>query len=508
VIANEEDAIDAPNGEAERVGNERQLAGDGRSTDDDANAAASHAKRSASGSPAATPRSATGASLRPPFPLAKRLNRNALTVAAALAGVTVLTVIVLTKPARESAAANGPAGASGDVAPPVPARPTFLDQLPRVSPIGSRRESAAVGRNGVRRARGLERAREGEPISEMPVPPRLSQADDGVGSAAANDDVPGDDPSNSVPVAAAVTSPTGASARRQAYEAALTSAVLVAGTGPGVGSHGNGGEPGVERDDATVGAAGGQRIDTAPSAADPSGTFRPPDPIAGTSTIPARLSSVAPIAQSGVATELLDSPGPGYTLRAGTLIPGLLLTGVNSDLPGAVVGQTSRDVFDSRTEQVLLVPKGSRLIGAYDNRSAATGRLIVEWTRLILPDGRGLSLPHLPATDERGQAGLHDQVDHHYVRSYGAALLTSVLTAGVQLSQPQQSAVYAAPSSRQVAAGALGQNLGDVSLERARRGLDAPPTLTIRAGQSFNVLLSGDVAFNEPYVAAMTAMAH
>jgi len=190
---------------------------------------------------------------------------------------------------------------------------------------------------------------------------------------------------------------------------------------------------------------------------------------------------------------------PPYTILAGTVIPGLLLTGVNSDLPGEVVGQTSRDVYDSRTQRALLVPRGSRLIGTYDNRSVGTGRLVVAWTRLILPDGRSVALPRLAGTDAEGQAGLHDQIDHHYGRVYGAALLTSALTAGVQLSQPQQSGLYASPSSRQVAAGALGQTMGDVSLERARRGLDVPPTVIIRPGQPFNVFFAGDLTFDAPY---------
>jgi type IV secretion system protein VirB10 len=195
----------------------------------------------------------------------------------------------------------------------------------------------------------------------------------------------------------------------------------------------------------------------------------------------------------------LEDPGSPYTVRAGTVIPGLLLTGVNSDLPGEVVGQISRNVYDSRTQQILLIPVGTRVIGAYDSRSAGTGRLIVAWTRLILPDGRSMTLPRLAAIDERGESGLHDQVDHHYGRVYGAALLTSLITAGVQLSQPQQTSLYAAPSSRQVAAGALGQTMGDVALENARRGLDIPPTIVIRPGQPFNVLLAGDLAFPSAY---------
>src|SRR5579863_8849227 len=67
--------------------------------------------------------------LRPPIPLPKRLNRNALTVAAALAGVTVLTVLVLTTPSKSRS--NAPP--AGEAATPTPAQPTFLDQPPKTS---------------------------------------------------------------------------------------------------------------------------------------------------------------------------------------------------------------------------------------------------------------------------------------------------------------------------------------------------------------------------------------
>lgn len=228
-------------------------------------------------------------------------------------------------------------------------------------------------------------------------------------------------------------------------------------------------------------------------------------PAAGSGTAAPALTALAG-APPPVATSVrLEAAGSPYTVRAGTVVPGLLVTGVNSDLPGEVLGQTSRDVYDSRTQHVLLLPKGSRLIGTYDNRSVGTGRLVVGWTRLILPDGRSMSLPRLAGTDAQGQAGLHDEVDHHFGRVYGAALLTSAITAGVQLSQPEQSGLYAVPSTRQVAAGALGQTMGDVALESARRGLDIPPTVVIRPGQAFNVFLAGDLVFPGPYETTMVS---
>jgi type IV secretory pathway VirB10-like protein len=457
-------------------------------------------------------RSRVGASpLWPPLPLAKRLNRNALTVAAALAGVTVLTVVVVTRPARVPPGVAGGSGlAAGEVAPPVPARPVFLDQPPRGAQ-GADGSVASLTTGASATLPGETRHRAGEDgATGLPVPPPLQS---GAGLSAS---VSGPEDPNSTPdsqdgsaMSARDRGTNGASPRRQAYQAALTSPVMV----PERESHSMAATalpPSTEDGIAPGPPSGDTRTRGLPSGeAFVAGSSSPP--VSGTGGLNELVpsGSSAPMAVSTQSTSPSRSPAPesvpsgsAYTVRAGTVIPGLLLTGINSDLPGEILGQTSRDVFDSRTEQILLVPKGSHLIGAYDNRSVNTGRLIVAWTRLILPDGRSWSLPHLAATDETGEIGLHDKVNHHYARVYGAALLTSVISAGVQLSQPQQSALYAAPSSRQVAAGALGQNLGDIALESAKRGLDTPPTVTIRPGQPFDVFLAGDIVFDGPYIAA------
>jgi type IV secretion system protein TrbI len=438
--------------------------------------------------------------LRPAPPLAKRLNRNALTVAAALAGLTVITVLVVTRPTRSNGGASPTAPSQ---APPVPARPAFLDAPPRPLPtspldtahgeIGPHQAAGGAGPGGSATGAVGFGPYTPNPVADvktqLPVPPPLS-------------DTPPVGQSSAV---AGGFQPVASSPRHQAYEAALVSSVIVErrGTNP---------RPSTESapTDAVTSVPA-----SLPAMAQLPPPALPPSSVGGGSPAPgARPPESAPVGVSDAAAASspvpvtavrLDSAGSPYTVRAGTVIPGLLVTGVNSDLPGEVLGQTSRDVYDSRTQSILLVPKGSRLIGSYDNRSVGTGRLIVSWTRLILPDGRSMVLPRLAGTDGQGQAGLHDQVDHHYGRVYGAALLTSALTAGVQLSQPQQSALYAAPSSRQVAAGAFGQTMGDLALESARRGLDIPPTIVVRPGQPFNVFLAGDLAFTGSYSPAVVA---
>jgi type IV secretion system protein VirB10 len=196
----------------------------------------------------------------------------------------------------------------------------------------------------------------------------------------------------------------------------------------------------------------------------------------------------------------LEPAGSPYTIRAGTVIPGVLLTAITSDLPGECLGQVSRDVYDSKAQRILLIPKGSKLMCRYDDQVAAgQGRLLVAWTRLILPDGRSMTLPGLALKDRQGQAGAVGNVDNHMGRVFGRALLLSAISAGAQLSQPRQTSIFAAPSAGQIAAGAVGQELSNVALEILRRGMDEPPTITIPQGAPFNVFLNGDLVFDAPY---------
>lgn len=206
---------------------------------------------------------------------------------------------------------------------------------------------------------------------------------------------------------------------------------------------------------------------------------------------------------TSIHTSVDPAPGP-YAVQAGTLIPAVLLTGIDSDLPGEVLAQVSRDVYDSRTMRTLLLPKGSKLLGKYEDRVAVgQNRLLVAWSRVIFPDGRSVTLPGLETKDATGAGGLHDQVDRHARQVFGTATLLSLISAGVQLSQPRGSVgpygLY--PSAEQVAAGAVGRELADVATQMLRRDIDIRPTIRIRQGMPFNVYLNADLAFSGPYLA-------
>ena len=192
--------------------------------------------------------------------------------------------------------------------------------------------------------------------------------------------------------------------------------------------------------------------------------------------------------------------GHDLALSAGTVIPAALVTGISSELPGAVVAQVTRNVYDSRTQRDVLIPAGSRLIGEYDDQVAyGQNRALVAWTRLLFPDGRSVSLPGLPTQDLRGQAGLRDRVDRHTGRLFGSAVMLAAVGAGVELAAPSDGGAFGSESPQETAARQVAIELSRVATEVVRRDLDVQPTVSVRPGFRFYVFLARDLAFAAPY---------
>jgi type IV secretion system protein VirB10 len=180
-------------------------------------------------------------------------------------------------------------------------------------------------------------------------------------------------------------------------------------------------------------------------------------------------------------------------LNAGAIIPGVMMSGINSDLPGQIIGQVRQNVYDSATGRILLIPAGARLVGRYDSEvSAGQERVLVAWNRVMFPDGSSLSLDGMPGADQSGFAGFNDKVDNHYWRTFGNAFMLSLFSAGIQLSQPR-GAVTGTYNSQQIMAAALGQQLGMLGMQTARRNLSIQPTLEIRPGYLFDIMVTKDI---------------
>lgn len=196
-----------------------------------------------------------------------------------------------------------------------------------------------------------------------------------------------------------------------------------------------------------------------------------------------------------------DRPTPPLSLLPGTVIPAVLITGMNSELPGDVVAQVERDVFDSATLRHVLIPKGTRLVGAYDDQIAyGQNRAIVAWTTMVFPDGRTVGLPGLPGLDLQGAAGLQDRTDRHLDRVFGTAVALAAVGTGLALAVPERDGVDLSPQT--VASAQVAIELGRVATELLRRELDVEPTITVRPGYRLLVFLARAMEFDGPYTPA------
>ena len=106
----------------------------------------------------------------------------------------------------------------------------------------------------------------------------------------------------------------------------------------------------------------------------------------------------------------------------------------------------------------------------------------------------------MQGADMGGYSGFKDKVDNHYARLIGFSALSSVMAAGMQLSQPAEDNATGQPSSRQIVAGEVGRELSQLGVELTRRNLGVQPTIKIRNGFKFTITVNRDVAFASPYV--------
>lgn len=195
--------------------------------------------------------------------------------------------------------------------------------------------------------------------------------------------------------------------------------------------------------------------------------------------------------------------GMPLELKTGAVIPGVMLTGVNSDLPGNMIAQVSQHVFDSATGRHLLIPQGSRIYGVYDSRIVyGQQRVLIAWNRLIFPDGSSISLGAMPGADMGGMAGLHDDVNNHYMRIFGSALMMSLVSGGMAYALDGVNDSTETDNGTRMTdemTAALAQQLGQTTTTLLQRNLSIKPTLEIRPGYQFNIVVTRDVIFREPY---------
>ena len=194
-------------------------------------------------------------------------------------------------------------------------------------------------------------------------------------------------------------------------------------------------------------------------------------------------------------------------LKAGTLIPGILISGLNSDLPGSVLGQVSEHVYDTATGRYVLIPKGSRLIGVYSsNVTYGQSRVLVVWNRIVFPNGTSLNIAGSQGMDRAGYSGMSGAVDSHWGKVISAAVFASLFIAGAEILNPKDGNTNnnsgtgsgsgtGNKSPSQAMSEAVANSILEMGGRMLEKAMNIQPTIKIRPGARFNIFVAQDVVF-------------
>ena len=199
---------------------------------------------------------------------------------------------------------------------------------------------------------------------------------------------------------------------------------------------------------------------------------------------PAAMASEAP-GKDNQRVKAGHFANPSMTVPQGAVIQAVLETALDSTRAGPARAIVSRDVSSFDGTRVL-IPRGSRLYGEYKaDLSSGQSRAMIQWTRLIRPDGVVIALDS-PSADSLGRAGVGGKVNSHFFARFGNALLRTMLNVGVSYGTSQATGgtvVVGLPGAMTPAPVPQAENIR--------------PTLKVAQGTPVSVFVSRDLDFSE-----------
>ena len=195
----------------------------------------------------------------------------------------------------------------------------------------------------------------------------------------------------------------------------------------------------------------------------------------------------------------LIRPKSNFILQTGARIPAILSDNVDSDLPGNIRAVVTQDVYDSIRNRYLLIPKGSKLYGMYnDNIIYGQNRMVLIWQRVILPNGMSIDLEAMQGADITGQTGIRGKVNNHtwkLLRSIVMSSFVNFFSSGLSVSAQKKTGKNTSVRAT------VGQNVADETSNNIKNAADSilerdlkqQPTVKLRAGTRFYVMVNADM---------------
>ncbi|HEV2416332.1 MAG TPA: TrbI/VirB10 family protein [Terriglobia bacterium] len=187
--------------------------------------------------------------------------------------------------------------------------------------------------------------------------------------------------------------------------------------------------------------------------------------------------------------EFNSATGKKYVLFEGTVIDTVLMNRLNGSFAGPVNCLVTHHVY-SHDRQHVLIPAGTKVLGEADKVNAfGQQRLAVFFHRLIMPDGYSVNLDQFKGLDQLGATALHDKVNNHYMKIFGASLAVGLLCG---VAEAGTGNVFTGSAIDQARIG-FGETMAMTGERIMDRFLNLMPTITIREGKKVKVYLSNDL---------------
>jgi type IV secretion system protein VirB10 len=186
---------------------------------------------------------------------------------------------------------------------------------------------------------------------------------------------------------------------------------------------------------------------------------------------------------------------PALTIPAGTVIPCILQTAINSQLVGFVDCVLPSEVRGA-TGTVTLLDRGTQIFGEIKSGlQQGQDRLFILWVRARTPQNVVIALSS-PAADELGRAGAPGAVNNHFWQRFGAAILFSVIGYGPELASNALQHGGNNSNNNYIQFLSPQQQLANTVLQAQ---INIPPTLEKNQGDAVTIFTARDLDFSGVY---------
>lgn len=180
---------------------------------------------------------------------------------------------------------------------------------------------------------------------------------------------------------------------------------------------------------------------------------------------------------------------PSLSLWQGTIVPAVLLTAIDTGLPGSIVARVTRNVYSSLDGKFLLIPQGTLLFAEYNSSVGyAQKRVQIGWTAMIRPDGYYISLSNMPAIDNQGYTGITGKINTHFWEFIKGLFLVSAISV-LDTDINQSAETFTDPYSQNVIGNLQGtyKSINDKIIDKA---LNIEPSINVQSGREINILVN------------------